>query len=852
MKKKTVVTVFVSVLLLSSILGTRLTMPVNAPALHHVYSGESIQGAINSAQLGDVIFVHEGTYSQQVFVNKSLTLIGEDANTTIIKGVRAHKASYVKISGFTIRRSIHGINLTNCNSITISGNIVTDNIGYGIFLLNSRNIIISDNMILDNGDRGVYLRYSSYNTISNNTVSIHKQYGIHLFSSHNNVISCNTVSNMRAGAYGIYLASSSNNNFFGNTITKNNHGIVSHACNNNIYHNNFINNTLQVYAILSSIVWDDDHKGNYWSNYEDRYPDAEENPDNLGVWNTPYVIDENNVDRYPLMNPITIDYPIPTLVSVNYTDSIEVGEWITITIVARNDGGTAEWQTIHVGFPDNPPLENIEIVSHNLSKAEPYPPGTVLPANYGEINITSTYVMVEGVHEPWDYGEEHSMTVRVKPENIGTFTFYVKTVSRVEGVCARPTDTKDQQDEYVYVYEINVQPSARSRDLVEEYFPYLIFDEEEQFYPTDFFYDDTDITNNPSNYNESWPYYVYVHTVETEDYLCIQYWFYYCRDDELWGTQYQLFGAYDHDWESVYVYLEKQDDDYIPAFITYFKHDKLDLALVEYYATYVWDDPKAMKLVDTHPIVHVARDSHASYEKTTYGYGIFVTPFPQHPIIVAIKPCDDGIELDYDDFQIIYVGEPNSWPDQFGTVNAPWVRKRWNWSDPVFPIPVVEFSMLSLHETGSELYLHVYDNESRHVGFNEETFEVETEIPGSYYEDLGNTTFIIIPENITDFTFMVDATHADEPVEEYEITLITVRENEVVDEESMSGTIEKGEQQKFEVQLNPDGTIKSIARARKLPLGPGIPLWIFVCIVVIVPIIAVVAVARKRKRMKQQ
>ena len=55
MKKKTVVTFFVSVLLLSSMLGTRLTILVDAPALHDVYPGDSIQEAINSAQAGDMI-----------------------------------------------------------------------------------------------------------------------------------------------------------------------------------------------------------------------------------------------------------------------------------------------------------------------------------------------------------------------------------------------------------------------------------------------------------------------------------------------------------------------------------------------------------------------------------------------------------------------------------------------------------------------------------------------------------------------------------------------------------------------------------------------------------------------------
>jgi parallel beta-helix repeat protein len=298
MKKKTVVTVFVSVLLLWSIVGTRLTMQVNAPALHDVYPGESIQEVINSAQMGDVIFVHEGTYSQQVFVNKSLTLIGEDANTTIIEGVRAHKASYVKISGFTIRRSIHGIDLDECNSITISGNIVTGNMQYGIFVVNSRNIIISGNIILNNGDRGVYLRYSSYNTVSNNTVSIHSEYGILLFHSDNNVISDNTVSN---NWYGIRLDSSSNNSVFGNTITNNDLGISSITCSNNICYNNFINNTIQVKGLFSSNVWDNGYPsgGNYWSDYVG----VDSNSDGIG--DSPRTIDASNIDNFPLMGMLS-------------------------------------------------------------------------------------------------------------------------------------------------------------------------------------------------------------------------------------------------------------------------------------------------------------------------------------------------------------------------------------------------------------------------------------------------------------------------------------------------------------------------------------------------------------------
>jgi hypothetical protein len=61
-----------------------------------------------------------------------------------------------------------------------------------------------------------------------------------------------------------------------------------------------------VYSVSSGYanVWDDGYPsgGNYWSNYAARYPNAIEN-DSTGIWNTPYVIDSNNTDRYPLLGP---------------------------------------------------------------------------------------------------------------------------------------------------------------------------------------------------------------------------------------------------------------------------------------------------------------------------------------------------------------------------------------------------------------------------------------------------------------------------------------------------------------------------------------------------------------------
>jgi len=517
--------------------------------------------------------------------------------------------------------------------------------------------------------------------------------------------------------------------------------------------------------------------------------------------------------------------PIPTLVSVNYPTSIELREWANITITARNDGGTAEWQTIHIGFPDNPPLVNIEILPHDMNGgAEPYPNGTLLPANYGEYNITSTYVMVEGVHGPWYNGEMHTMTVRVKPENTGTFRLYVKTVNRAFGVTYyNTTDTKDQQDEYVYVFEINVQPAHM--DLIEQYFPYLIFDEQEQFYPCNFTYDDTDINDNPDDYNTSWPLACYVHTTECswddEDYFVVEYWFYYARDDGVIpfevGDKKIGFLDHDHDWESVYVFLEKTETSYIPTWVMYFHHANFKYPSLtpneDCYSLNEWG--KGFETKDnTHPIVHVSRDKHGSLENTSEGWGWFTLYFWGWDITL-IEQCDGGRKLSYQNFEIIYVEDVNpSWPIKFGDINAPWNKDRWYNPENLldFPYEKKGFSMIKMSEFQSKLYMHVYDSQSRHIGIDYETNETEFGIPGAYYVDFGNTTFITLPFNITDFKVAVDAQYAHDPVETYELVISTVKDGEPVEKITIEDAIEQGESQDFNVKLDPSGKMEPIIR----------------------------------------
>ena len=101
----------------------------------------TIQSAIDAAQGGAVIYVKSGIYHENLKVNKSISLIGENRDSTVIdgnssEGYRAPcriKSDNVTVSGFTLRDSWDGIQLWEVSGCNISGNKMTNN-HYGIML----------------------------------------------------------------------------------------------------------------------------------------------------------------------------------------------------------------------------------------------------------------------------------------------------------------------------------------------------------------------------------------------------------------------------------------------------------------------------------------------------------------------------------------------------------------------------------------------------------------------------------------------------------------------------------------------------------------------------------------------
>ena len=262
----------------------------------------TIQEAVDSANDGDIIFVYAGTYNGSITIDKSLSLIGEDKNTTIIDShtfgdVLTVTKDWVNISDFTIQNGQKtdwieggyayinsGIRILS-GHVTVDQNVIVNNT-YGIYIENGENNQIISNHIFDNG-KGI--RISGFNnTIANNNIS------------NNNQNYTTNITLMGENNFGIYLVAANDNNITGNTIS--NHlgkGIKLSllSLNNTIYKNNFIDNAVNAFDD-SNNSWDNGKFGNYWSDYTGK----DKNEDKIG--DTPYLIPGgDNKDNHPLMEP---------------------------------------------------------------------------------------------------------------------------------------------------------------------------------------------------------------------------------------------------------------------------------------------------------------------------------------------------------------------------------------------------------------------------------------------------------------------------------------------------------------------------------------------------------------------
>jgi len=202
----------------------------------------NIQDAVDNAYNGDTIFVFNGTYYENIFVDISISLVGENKDNTFIDSAQngvvvTINADNVNVTGFSIINSTvaasipgykpYGIDLYG-NNCTIQNNIFIENF-FSIHFKKASNCKIIKNTISQNNSQfgvGILLSDSSNIEIKENVVfnsSYHRKFydlnifdGIYLLDSDDNIICNNKVRN---GSIGIYSKAGMNNKIFKNNIS---------------------------------------------------------------------------------------------------------------------------------------------------------------------------------------------------------------------------------------------------------------------------------------------------------------------------------------------------------------------------------------------------------------------------------------------------------------------------------------------------------------------------------------------------------------------------------------------------------------------------------------------------------
>ena len=335
--------------------------------LEHPYP--SIQDGIDNAFDGDTVFVYSGTYYENVKVNKSIILMGEDKKTTNIDFQKDYfksieiKASGTIVKGFTIKRSnsVGGIEISS-NNIKITDNIITENLD-GIYIPNGINVTISDNIIAYNYWDGISITSNNIK-IKDNIIAYNKDHGIEIGGSDNvlqdnqlssnggNGIRIHNIENITIGnnvissniEAGINLGKFKNGVIYSNTIRKNYYGIYASKIpsvnvDNIIFHNNFVDTKYRHVRDCGDNQWDNGTEGNYWDIFDEPSEGAYDN-NNDGIIDLPYYIDGgDNLDRYPLKKPYNyIHYEKPVISITSPPEELIIKGTYSITGTAADDG----------------------------------------------------------------------------------------------------------------------------------------------------------------------------------------------------------------------------------------------------------------------------------------------------------------------------------------------------------------------------------------------------------------------------------------------------------------------------------------------------------------------------------
>jgi len=375
--------------------------------------------------------VYNGTYVENVVVDKSINLIGEDRNTTIIDGkgiddVIYLSVDYVNMSGFTIQNdsiSYYSGVYIKSNNNNICGNIIKDHL-HGIEIYGSNNTVRGNRIIHNRW--GIYFKRDSDNNVLTENFIVHNfNFGVYDWGG--TIVTWNVIADTGNNCPGI----------------PHHHGIYKPNGEYNIYHHNdFFFNTqnAKVYQGYNN-YWDDGAEGNYWDDWKHNpgYPEKYIIPSSY--------TSEPEIDWHPNANRWT-----DTLVADGWGSGYALGGYETVYVhvnksinfVGKASGGALPYSW-HWDFGDGNTSDTKE-PTHSYNRPGNYKTTITVTDNKTHNDIDRIATVCVGIGPPY------------------TPTITGKTNGRT-GISYDYTFVVSDPDEDVVFYDIDWGDGKRKYDL---------------------------------------------------------------------------------------------------------------------------------------------------------------------------------------------------------------------------------------------------------------------------------------------------------------------------------------------------------------------------------------------------